>query len=252
LPRQEGEITVGYNVHPTIFAQDQTKSLNGDKSIMENVTEKCPKKTESEIRRFLGAFLFSNDDVHKKVKVLSGGEKNRVGMVCVLLQDANFLLLDEPTNHLDIPSKENLLAALKAYKGTILFVSHDHDFINEISNRILELTPDGVHSYFGNYESYLYQKSHSESLKPGATKAPSTLHDNPTESKKQVSDDSAKQIKRLEGKIAATEQKVVNVQERLTKLEFGTPNFDQETKLLNKLKRELQEFAVEWEALHKE
>lgn len=252
LPRQEGEITMGYNVHPTIFAQDQTKSLNGEKSIMENVTEKCPKKTEGEIRRFLGAFLFSNDDVHKKVKVLSGGEKNRVGMVCVLLQDANFLLLDEPTNHLDIPSKENLLAALKAYKGTILFVSHDHDFINEISNRILELTPDGVHGYIGNYESYLYQKSHAESLRPGAAKAQASQASVSVESKKVVSDDTAKHIKRLEGKIAANEQKVKNVQERLDRAVFGSLEFDQETKLLNKLNRELQEFAVQWEALQKE
>lgn len=253
LPRQEGKIELGYNVNATIFAQDQTKSLNVEKTIMENVTEKCPKKTEGEIRRFLGAFLFSNDDVHKKVKVLSGGEKNRVGMVCVLLQDANFLLLDEPTNHLDIPSKENLLSALKAYKGTILFVSHDHDFINEISNRILELTPNGIHSYIGNYESYLYQKAHSESLRSGVVKPVAAVQETKTSgSAKVVSDDSSKQIKRLEGKIAVTEQKVINVQERLNKLEFGTPNFDQETKLLNKLKRELQEFAVEWEALHKD
>lgn len=253
LPRQEGKIELGYNVHATIFAQDQTKSLNGDKSIMENVIEKCPKKTEGEIRRFLGAFLFSNDDVHKKVKVLSGGEKNRVGMVCVLLQDANFLLLDEPTNHLDIPSKENLLAALKAYKGTILFVSHDHDFINETSNRILELTPDGVHSYIGNYESYLYQKAHRESLIQGRAQAPAAQAHQPVAAqKKEVSDDTAKQIKRLEGKIAANEQKVINVQERLAKLEFGTSSFEQETRLLNKLKRELEEFAAEWERLHKE
>lgn len=252
LPRQEGTIELGYNVQATIFAQDQTKSLNGEKTILENVTEKCPKKKEGEIRRFLGAFLFSNDDVHKKVKVLSGGEKNRVGMVCVLLQDANFLLLDEPTNHLDIPSKENLLAALKAYQGTILFVSHDHDFINEIATRILELTPQGVHSYIGNYESYLYQKSHRESLLQDRVKAPIAQSSQTAAPAKEVSDDTAKQIKRLEGKIAVTEQKVLNVQERLNKLEFGTPNFDQETKLLNKLKRELEEFAQQWEALHKE
>lgn len=250
LPLQEGTVEFGYNVHPTIFAQDQTKSLNGDKSILENVTEKCPRKTEGEIRRFLGAFLFSNDDVHKKVKVLSGGEKNRVGMVCVLLQDANLLLLDEPTNHLDIPSKENLLSALKAYKGTILFVSHDHDFINEIATRILELTPQGVHSYIGNYESYLYHKNHvvqavqserqSVATPSGSSQAAAAKH---------VSPDAAKQIKRLEGRIAANEQKVITVQERLDKAEYGTPAFDQETKLLAKLKRELEEFAAEWESL---
>jgi ATP-binding cassette subfamily F protein 3 len=250
LSGHQGTITFGYNVQPTIFAQDQTKSLNGDKSIIENVLEKCPKKTEGEIRKFLGAFLFSNDDVHKKVKVLSGGEKNRVGMVCVLLQDANFLLLDEPTNHLDIPSKENLLAALKAYKGTILFVSHDHDFINELSSRILELTPTRVYSYFGNYDAYLYQKNHAQSLSSVANNAANVQHSGSAEPQKKVSEDTAKQIKRLEGKIAVTEQKIKNVQERLAKLSFGTSDFDQETKLLNKLNKELNEFALEWEALN--
>ena len=112
------------------------------------------------VRSFLGAFLFKNDDLGKKVKVLSGGEKNRVGIIRILLQNANFLFLDEPTNHLDIPSKEILLKALQNYPGTVLFVSHDHTFINSLATRIIELTPEGVHSFDGNYDGYLYYKKY--------------------------------------------------------------------------------------------
>src|SRR5205814_8062876 len=129
LPLATGIITVGYNVHSTIFDQDQTASLSLDKTILENITESCPKATEQKIRAFAGSFLFTKDTINKKVGVLSGGEKNRVGMIKVLLQNANFLLLDEPTNHLDIQSKDILLKALQTYQGTLLFVSHDKDFV---------------------------------------------------------------------------------------------------------------------------
>ncbi len=104
---------------------------------------------------FLGHFCLAVMMWHKKVGVLSGGEKNRVGMVKVLLQKANLLLLDEPTNHLDLDSKKVLLGALKAYEGTILFVSHDRAFLNDLATRIIELTPNGVISFDGNYDEYL-------------------------------------------------------------------------------------------------
>ena len=129
-----------------------------DKTILENITEACPKAIEQKIRAFAGSFLFTKDSINKKVGVLSGGEKNRVGMIKVLLQNANLLLLDEPTNHLDIQSKDILLTALQAYQGTILFVSHDQDFVNKLATDIVELSVDGAKEYQGNYELYLYQK----------------------------------------------------------------------------------------------
>src|SRR4030095_4319702 len=151
LPLGSGVVTVGYNVLSTVFDQDQTASLAMDKTILENITESCPKVVEQKIRAFSGSFLFTKDSINNKVGVLSGGEKNRVGMIKVLLQNANLLLLDEPTNHLDIQSKDILLTALQAYQGTILFVSHDQDFVNKLATDIVELSVDGAKEYQGNY-----------------------------------------------------------------------------------------------------
>ncbi|GAG43105.1 unnamed protein product, partial [marine sediment metagenome] len=158
LPLQHGSIELGHNVEHAIFAQDQNESLDFDKTIFENAQEACSQKSEQQIRSFLGAFLFNGDGVKKKVGVLSGGEKNRVAMAIVLMQDSNLLLLDEPTNHLDMISKEILIRALKEFQGTILFVSHDHNFINQLATRVIELTPHGALSYQGNYEAYLHQR----------------------------------------------------------------------------------------------
>jgi len=255
LPLQQGKITLGYNVQPTIFAQDQTKSLNMNKSIFENVIEQCPKKTESNIRSFLGAFLFSNDDIHKKVGVLSGGEKNRVGMVCVLLQDANLLLLDEPTNHLDIPSKETLLNALKSYKGTILFVSHDHDFINHLASRIIELTPNGTHSYLGNYESYLYQKQHNKIANPDDQST------EPQAVEKEIAEPKQKKVntynlikigKKLEYKIQKAEKDIKELELQFASLSYGSPDFIQAKNKLQNLKAELAVNMSEWESVQEQ
>jgi len=250
LKPSEGTITFGYNVKATIFAQDQTKSLDVKKSVLENATMVALKKPEGTIRQFLGSFLFSNDDVHKKVQVLSGGEKNRVGMICVLLQDANLLLLDEPTNHLDIPSKEILVTALTAYKGTIIFVSHDHDFINTLATRIIELTPNGTYNYIGNYDSYLYQKKHNEAL----------LKRNETESKAAVTDkanatpespkehETNKQIKKLESKIEKLEKEINTAEHAFADIAYGTPEFSAMQDKLVQLKAEHADTIEQWEA----
>lgn len=249
LPLQHGSIEFGYNVQPTIFAQDQTKSLDINKTVFENVIERCPKKTESQIRSFLGAFLFSNDDVHKKVKVLSGGEKNRVGMVCVLLQDANLLLLDEPTNHLDIPSKDILLSALKAFKGTILFVSHDHDFVHELATNIIELSRNGTYVYPGTYESYLYHQKHlqkdQEEIAQGALPK---KEEHAEAGKKENNHELSKQLKRLEQKIAKTEKDIQSMENKFADLTYGTLEFNQTQKKLENLKKELVLLMKEWEA----
>jgi ATP-binding cassette subfamily F protein 3 len=249
LPLQHGSIEFGYNVQPTIFAQDQTKSLDGNKTIFENVIERCPKKTESQIRSFLGAFLFSNDDVHKKVKVLSGGEKNRVGMVCVLLQDANFLLLDEPTNHLDIPSKDILLSALKAFKGTILFVSHDHDFVHDLATNVIELSRDGTYVYPGTYESYLYHKKHMQKDADEIANGALPEKEQAQESKKNNDYEHAKQLKKLEQKIAKAEKDVQTFELRFADLAYGTLEFKQTQKKLENAKKELETLTKEWEEL---
>ncbi|MBP6869423.1 ABC-F family ATP-binding cassette domain-containing protein [Candidatus Babeliales bacterium] len=158
LALQNGSIEQGYNVTSTLFDQDQEKVLNPNWTILEEVTNAC-KATEQRIRTFLGSFLFPKGDVMKKTSVLSGGERNRVAMVKVLLSNANVLMLDEPTNHLDIESKETVLNALEQFDGTLLFVSHDQDFVNNLATRIIELNEDGIISYEGNYDAYLEFKN---------------------------------------------------------------------------------------------
>ncbi len=242
LPKQTGSVELGYNVDPAIFAQDQSKALDLNKTIFENLSENCAGKGEGIIRSFLGAFLFSNDDVHKKVKVLSGGEKNRVGMAQVLMQDANLLLLDEPTNHLDMISREILLKALQSYEGTMLFVSHDHDFVNKLATRVLELTPEGIHSYPGNYEEYLYQKEHRQE---------SPIRERTVEKKgdNKQSHEQRKQLKKLENKINKLEKKIQKIEHSFADIAWGTPEFDAAQEKLDKLKRELKTVMSEWATL---
>ncbi|AXK60847.1 ABC-F family ATP-binding cassette domain-containing protein [Candidatus Chromulinivorax destructor] len=160
LELQQGQIEQGHNVTSTLFDQDQEKVLNPKLTILEEVEGSC-KASQQRIRTFLGSFLFPKGDVMKKTSVLSGGERNRVAMVKVLLSNANFLMLDEPTNHLDIESKETVLNALQQFDGTLLFVSHDQDFVNNLATRIIELTPEGISSYEGNYDAYLDFKNMS-------------------------------------------------------------------------------------------
>lgn len=138
IPKLDGEYEWGYQTDIAYFAQDQVESLDEEKTIMENILQET-EVGDSEARSILGALLFSGDDVKKKLKVLSGGEKNRVGLACILATKANILILDEPTNHLDMTSVEVLLEALEAYPGTILFVSHNRSFVDRLATHVLAL-----------------------------------------------------------------------------------------------------------------
>lgn len=250
-PLQTGSIELGHNVQPALFAQDQNKSLNMNATIIDNVQGCCPQKSEQIVRGFLGAFLFSGEDVHKKVKVLSGGEKNRVSMACVLLQDANFLMLDEPTNHLDIRSKDVLLKALQAYNGTILFVSHDRDFVNRLATHIVELTADGTRTYHGNYDAYLYQKEQANTGAPQPTSsAAQPLANTVVPNKPKINDlEQKKAIKRIESKVDRVEKEISRHEFKFADLVYGTPAFDENQQALIKLKRELEVLLEEWEAI---
>ena len=147
----------GTNVQIGYYSQEQ-ENLNEANTVLEEVWSAFPDKTELEIRTVLGNFLFSGDDVLKQIYLLSGGEKARVSLAKLMLQQANFLVLDEPTNHLDLVSKEVLEDALLFYPGTILFVSHDRYFINKIADKVFELTKDGLTIYLGNYDYYMERK----------------------------------------------------------------------------------------------
>lgn len=153
-----GSINWGKDIHIGYYDQEHEK-LNPHNTVLEEIWGDFPIMKESKIRGALGRFLFSGEDVFKKIGDLSGGEKSRVALAKLMLIEANLLLLDEPTNHLDLQSKEVLEAALKDYEGTILFISHDRYFINKIGNKVIKLTKEGVRCIKGNYEDYLLSAS---------------------------------------------------------------------------------------------
>jgi ATP-binding cassette subfamily F protein 3 len=153
-----GEYKLGHEVQPDYFAQDQYKELDPEARILDDLGELSRASTQTELRSLLGCFLFSGDDVFKRIGVLSGGERNRYALLKMLLHPANFLLLDEPTNHLDLRAKDVLLEALMKYTGTVVFVSHDRYFIDKLATRVFEIGEGKVEIYPGNYEDYLWRK----------------------------------------------------------------------------------------------
>ncbi|MEJ8307681.1 ABC-F family ATP-binding cassette domain-containing protein [Agrobacterium larrymoorei] len=150
-----GIVTIGASVKLGYFAQHSMDLLDGDATILQWLEQRFPKAGQAPLRALSGCFGFTGDDVEKKCRVLSGGEKARLVMAAMLFDPPNFLVLDEPTNHLDLDTKEMLIKALSEYEGTMLFVSHDRHFLGALSNRVLELTPDGIHQYDGGYTEYV-------------------------------------------------------------------------------------------------
>ncbi len=156
----QGTVTLGASVKLGYFAQHAMDLLDGDSTILQWLEERFPKAGQAPLRALAGCFGFSGDDIEKRCRVLSGGEKARLVMAAMLFDPPNFLVLDEPTNHLDLDTKEMLIKALAQYEGTMLFVSHDRHFLAELSNRVLELTPEGVHRYDGGYTEYVARSGH--------------------------------------------------------------------------------------------
>ena len=154
-----GVLKLGHNVSVEYFAQDQYKVLNHEARMLDDLSGTAPRIATTELRSLLGCFLFSGDDVFKKLGVLSGGERNRYALARILVSPANFLLLDEPTNHLDLRAKEVLLEAVRNFTGTVVFVSHDRYFIDALATKVLEVESGHVHVYPGNYEDYLHRKA---------------------------------------------------------------------------------------------
>jgi ATPase subunit of ABC transporter with duplicated ATPase domains len=151
----EGSVTIGASVKMGYFAQHAMEVLEGDRTVFEFLEDSFPQAGQGSLRTLAGCFGFSGDDAEKKCRVLSGGEKARLVMAKMLYDPPNFLVLDEPTNHLDIATKEMLIDALSKYEGTMLFVSHDRHFLAALSNRLLEITPEGIHQYGGGYTEYV-------------------------------------------------------------------------------------------------
>jgi len=164
----KGTVTLGASVRMGYFAQHSMDLLDGDETVFESLDTSFPQAGQGTLRSLAGCFGFSGDDVEKPCRVLSGGEKARLVMAKMLYDPPNFLVLDEPTNHLDMATKEMLVAALAEFEGTMLFVSHDRYFLSQLSNRVLELTPEGLHQYGGGYTEYVARTGHeAPGLHPG-------------------------------------------------------------------------------------
>ncbi len=160
LQPDSGAVSLGSNVKMGYFAQHAMDLLQGDDTIFQSLEGSFPQASQASLRTLAGCFGFSGDDIEKRCRVLSGGEKARLVMAKMLFDPPNFLVLDEPTNHLDLATKEMLITALARYEGAMLFVSHDRRFLGALSNRVLEVTPEGVHQYGGGYTEYVARTGH--------------------------------------------------------------------------------------------
>src|SRR6266702_1813863 len=160
-PPDDGTVALGGSVKMGYFAQHAMDLLDGERTVFESLEDAFPQAGQGSLRALAGCFGFSGDDVEKRCRVLSGGEKARLVMAKMLFDPPNFLVLDEPTNHLDMATKEMLITALSQYEGTMLFVSHDRHFLSVLSNRVLELTPEGIHQFGGGYTEYVARRAGS-------------------------------------------------------------------------------------------
>ncbi|MBM3287938.1 MAG: ABC-F family ATP-binding cassette domain-containing protein [Candidatus Eisenbacteria bacterium] len=215
---QQGSREVGFRVLIESFAQDQADRLPEDRTLLAEATDRAPVALVPAVRNLLGAFLFRGDDVDKPLRVLSGGERNRFALMLMLLRPANLLLLDEPTNHLDIEAQEVLLAALNDFTGTVVFVSHDHHFIERLATRIVEVGGGSLRSFPGDYESYLWRKKQEEEQS-----GPGIAVDGGQEPEDAPSREDRRGEKRVEPRrgrmIVRIEDEIASLEERKAKLE---------------------------------
>jgi ATP-binding cassette subfamily F protein 3 len=237
-PLSRGEYRHGHQVQADYFAQDQYKELDADARILDDLGTMSPKSTQTELRSLLGCFLFSEDDVFKRIGVLSGGERSRYALLRMLLHPANFLLLDEPTNHLDMRAKDVLLEALSGYTGTVVFVSHDRYFIDKLATRVFEIGDGRVEVYPGNYEDYRWRKEGGAAAlstsiaETVSTMAPSTAKA-PTNGKQAGSDAADSKGKRLnpikrkhmEDRIGELERQISDAEEVIARCETALQSF---------------------------
>jgi ATP-binding cassette subfamily F protein 3 len=248
-----GSIIFGHNVSMAIFEQDQSLVLTPSNTIVQEVLSHAPASvTEAQIRNVLGALLFSGDMVDKKISVLSGGERQRVGMAKILVSGANFLLLDEPTNHLDIESKECIAQALIDFKGTVLFVSHDHDFITNVATHIFALTDQGFEQYDGTYDAYRYFKSVSSNQAIDTTIAVSDISKKPMHKTSLTGAQQhaqKKEIRRLEGKIERLEAERKRLTYALESMNYEMPDFKEYMNRLEVIEKEHGQVFEQWNKL---
>jgi ATP-binding cassette subfamily F protein 3 len=257
-PLTSGEYRLGHNAEVDYFAQDQYKELDPNARMLDDLQGEAPRSTNTELRSLLGCFLFSEDDVFKRIGVLSGGERNRYALARMLLQPSNFLLLDEPTNHLDMRAKDVLLESLEKYTGTVVFVSHDRYFIDKLATRIFEVGNGEVNVFPGNYEDYIWRKEgkkidltlptngHSAANPQPPVPNPQTKRANPLKMKK-LQD----RARELESRIAALEAEIASDEESLANFVSAEESMRLAAQL-EKRRGTLNSLLAEWEEASQE
>lgn len=252
-----GERTIGYNVIQAFFAQHQLESLHIENEVLEELKQAGSGKTEQELRNVLGCFLFSDEDVFKKIKVLSGGEKSRVALAKTLISDANFLLLDEPTNHLDFISENILIQALQQYKGSFVVVSHNRHFVSQVANKIWYIEDKQIKEYPGTFDEYEYWKKKNESAEskteiPRRQKKaePKPKQHQPAEEDKKLKV-LEKELRKIEEQISQLEETKATLETEMTKPEvFGDPQRSKEAQAsFNRVADDLGQANEKWEEI---
>ena len=256
-----GKCVTGHNVTETFFAQHQLEALHLENTALQELQSFAPRHTETELRNILGSFLFTGDDVFKKIKVLSGGEKSRVALAKALTADANFLILDEPTNHLDIQSVNILVQALQQFEGTFIVVSHDRYFLDNVANKIWFIEDHQIKQYPGTYAEFdvWYAKRKLEP-KTTATPAPQPKKEEKKEiaPAKQHSDNKFQQLKKLNQDLAKMEEQMAELERSVKQLEAQLGDeklYNDLAKLKDintnyeKKKLELGHIQLKWETL---
>lgn len=247
----EGERSNGHNVIPAFFAQHQLESLHIENTLLDELKQAGTQKTEMELRSVLGCFLFSNDDVFKKIKVLSGGEKSRVALAKTLISEANFLLLDEPTNHLDIQSVNILIQALQQYQGTFVVVSHDRFFVSEIANKIWYIENHEIKEYPGTYDEYniWMEERRAAGLIPAASATADKTSTNTAKPAAKAEPAPAAVPQNNKKQIQAAEDKVTTLEQEKAKLEaqLADPAFHADGAKMKQLQDQLRRCSADLE-----
>jgi ATP-binding cassette subfamily F protein 3 len=249
-----GELKIGHNVQIGYFAQNQAENLDGRKTVLDTMADAANEKNRARVRDILGAFLFSGDEVHKPVKVLSGGERNRLALAKLLLQPFNVLVMDEPTNHLDIVSKNVLKDALKNFDGTLVLVSHDRDFLQGLTNKVYEFKDRAIKEYLGDINFFLEERQAAD------FRAIEKKAETPANRERPMDQDKGyrqqKRLKSLKNQIGTLENKISALEKELADTDHDLlMQYDQTIARENffdsyqKKKKELERYMKEWEKL---
>jgi len=252
LPPSSGKVETGSNLHMSYYAQNQSELLDLKKTVLEVMEDKAPEEMRTKVRSILGAFLFSGDDADKKVSVLSGGERARLAMASLIMRPCNFLILDEPTNHLDIYSKEVLKLALAEYQGTLLVISHDREFLEGLTSKVIEFRSGSTREFLGDINYFLERRKLQDMR--AIEESGSRKVDESTQASSKPEGEELRRMRKLvqqaEREIAKLEQEIALIEVKLSDPDFyAAPEFVDTNKKYAELQDQLIGKMEEWEAL---